>query len=245
MTTYLRQIALMDAGRVLFSMTIYLRQIVILKHIDRYKYLMYSSEHMFELPKLTYSYDALEPYIDAQTMEIHHSKHHAAYIANLNRALEPHPDLQKMAIEDLIKNLNNTPKDIRTAIRNNGGGHYNHSLFWKLITPTARGKVPSKLDKKISADFGTFSTFKEIFTKTALGRFGSGWAWLVVENDKLAVLSTPNQDNPISEGRFPILGLDVWEHAYYLKYQSRRAEYIEAWWNVVDWKQVEAYLLQV
>jgi Fe-Mn family superoxide dismutase len=197
---------------------------------------------MFKLPELNYSYDALEPYIDARTMEIHHTKHHQAYIDNVNKALEGQEKLNELSVEELLKSLNEVPEPIRTAVRNNGGGHYNHSLFWKLMSPNGGGKPEGELARKIDEDLGGFEKFKEDFKKAALGRFGSGWAWLVLDGDKLAVVSTANQDNPISEGKKPLLGIDVWEHAYYLKYQNKRADYIDAFWNVVDWKKVEENL---
>jgi Fe-Mn family superoxide dismutase len=180
----------------------------------------------FELPKLPYAEDALEPYIDAQTMNIHHTKHHQAYITNLNAALEKHPELANKSLEDLLSDLNGVPEDIRTAVRNHGGGTYNHN--------TPSGDLMRALD----AAFGSFDAFKEEFTKAAVGRFGSGWAWLVKKGDGLAVVSTANQDTPLSEGLTPILGVDVWEHAYYLKYQNRRPEYVSNWWNVVNWNEV-------
>jgi Fe-Mn family superoxide dismutase len=192
-----------------------------------------------ELPKLPYSYDALEPYIDALTMEIHYTKHHQTYVNNLNAALEKYPHLQEKNIEDLLKDLNAIPEDIRTAVRNNGGGHLNHSMFWPMMSPKGGGEPTGELASVINSTFGSFTEFKDRFSKTALGHFGSGWAWLCVDKSgKLIVNSTPNQDNPISDGLKPILGLDVWEHAYYLKYQNRRADYIAAWWNVVNWEQI-------
>lgn len=197
---------------------------------------------MFKLPELNYSYEALEPHIDSKTMEIHHTKHHQAYIDNVNKALEGQDKLKDLSVEELLKSLNEVPEEIRTAVRNNGGGHYNHSLFWEIMSPNGGGKPEGKLAKKIDEDLGGFEKFKEEFKKAALGRFGSGWAWLVLDGDKLAVVSTPNQDNPISEGKKPLLGIDVWEHAYYLKYQNKRADYIDAFWNVVDWKKVEETL---
>lgn len=191
------------------------------------------------LPELKYSYDALEPYIDETTMNIHHTKHHAAYVNNLNAALENYADLQEKSLEDLIISLDKIPNEIYWAVRNNGGGHYNHSIFWSILgkghSPGPEGDLRHKLDKA----FGSFEGFKEAFSKAALTRFGSGWAWLVVDKDgELKIVSTLNQDNPISEGLKPILGLDVWEHAYYLKYNNRRADYINAWWNVVNWDAV-------
>jgi Fe-Mn family superoxide dismutase len=192
-----------------------------------------------ELPKLPYSYDALEPHIDARTMEIHYTKHHQTYINNLNAALEKHPDLQSKSVEDLLKNLNAIPEDIRTAVRNNGGGHLNHTMFWPMMSPNGGGEPKGELAGIINSAFGNFANFKNQFSKAAADRFGSGWAWLCVDKGgKLTITSTPNQDNPISDGLKPVLGLDVWEHAYYLKYQNRRADYIAAWWNVVNWDQI-------
>jgi Fe-Mn family superoxide dismutase len=191
----------------------------------------------FELPPLPYAFDALEPYIDAQTMQIHHDKHHAAYVNNLNAALEKHPELSGKRIEDLVRNPSELPEDIRTAVRNNGGGHYNHSIFWQVMSPNGGGEPKGDLARAISSAFGSFATFKETFEKSAATRFGSGWAWLGMQNGKLAVISMPNQDAPLMEGMSPILGIDVWEHAYYLKYQNRRPEYISNWWNVVNWEE--------
>ena len=192
----------------------------------------------FELPKLPYAVDALEPYIDAQTMTIHHDKHHQAYVTNLNAALEKHPELAKKSLEALLKDLNAVPEDIRLAVRNQGGGTWNHSMFWEIMAPKAGGAPKGELAKAIDASFKSFDAFKEEFTKAAIGRFGSGWAWLVKKGSGLAVVSTANQDNPMSEGATPILTIDVWEHAYYLKYQNRRADYVTAWWNVVNWDGV-------
>jgi Fe-Mn family superoxide dismutase len=192
----------------------------------------------FELPSLPYAYDALEPYIDAQTMEIHYTKHHNGYVTKLNAALEKHSNLAGKSLEDLVGNLNSIPEDIRTAVRNNGGGHYNHSIFWRVMSPNGGGEPKGDLAKAISEAFGSFSSFKEKFSSAAATRFGSGWAWLGFKGGKLTVLSMPNQDVPLMEGLTPILGLDVWEHAYYLKYQNRRAEYISNWWNVVNWEEV-------
>jgi Fe-Mn family superoxide dismutase len=192
----------------------------------------------FELPSLPYAYDALEPYIDAQTMEIHYTKHHNGYVTKLNAALEKHSNLAGKSLEDLVGDLNSVPEDIRTAVRNNGGGHYNHSIFWRVMSPNGGGEPKGDLAKVISEAFGSFSAFKEKFSNAAATRFGSGWAWLGFKGGKLTVLSMPNQDVPLMEGLTPILGLDVWEHAYYLKYQNRRAEYISNWWNVVNWEEV-------
>lgn len=189
----------------------------------------------FELPKLTYSYDALEPYFDAQTMEIHHSKHHAAYTNNLNAALES-KGISK-SIEALLTGLDQLPEDIRTVVKNNGGGYYNHDLFWKAISPSGGGEPIGLLAEALKVSFGTFENFKEQFSKAAATRFGSGWAWLSFADGKLEIYSTANQDSPISEGKEVILLLDVWEHAYYLKFQNRRPEYIAAFWNVIDWKE--------
>jgi superoxide dismutase, Fe-Mn family len=197
----------------------------------------------FKLPELGYAYNALEPHIDAQTMEIHHSKHHAAYTNNLNAALEKHPDLQGREAEDLIRNLLSVPEDIRTAVRNNGGGYINHNLFWQIMQPGGSNKPTGKLASEIDSAFGSFDAFKEAVAKAGTTRFGSGWAWLVTDaGGKLQVTSTPNQDSPISDGLTPLLGLDVWEHAYYLKYQNKRPDYITAWWNVVNWDVVGSNL---
>lgn len=192
-----------------------------------------------ELPKLPYDPAALEPHIDAQTMNIHHGKHHQAYVNNLNAALEGHDHLQKKSIEDLVADINSVPEQIRTAVRNNGGGHLNHSMFWQIMGPKAGGEPGGDLGAEIAKTFGSFAKFKEDFAKVGVGRFGSGWAWLIVDKGrKLAITSTPNQDNPFMEGNKPVMGLDVWEHAYYLKYQNRRPDYIAAWWNVVNWGEV-------
>lgn len=194
----------------------------------------------FKLPELNYAYDALEPHIDKKTMEIHHTKHHQAYIDNLNKALEGHEKYQEMSIKELIKSLDDLPEGIKTAVRNNGGGHLNHKMFWKVMSPNGGGNPVGEVAKKIDEDLGGFEKFKEEFKKAALGRFGSGWAWLVLDKDgKFAITSTPNQDNPLSEGKKPLLGIDVWEHAYYLNYQNKRADYIDSWWNLVDWNVVE------
>ncbi|GAB4239917.1 MAG: superoxide dismutase [Deltaproteobacteria bacterium] len=190
------------------------------------------------LPPLPYAFDALEPYIDAKTMEIHHDKHHAAYVTNLNKALEGHPALQDLSIEALLAGIGKVPEAVRTAVRNNGGGHLNHSLFWKVMKKGGGGEPSGELARAIAGAFGNFADFKKTFAQAAMSRFGSGWAWLLIRGGKLVVESTANQDNPVLDGGKAIFGLDVWEHAYYLKYQNRRAEYIEAWWNVVDWAQV-------
>lgn len=192
----------------------------------------------FELPKLPYAVDALEPYIDAQTMTIHHDKHHAAYVTNLNGAVEKHPELASKALEALLGDLNAVPEDVRMVVRNHGGGTWNHSMFWEIMAPKAGGAPKGDLAKAIDAGFGSFDQFKAEFEKAANGRFGSGWAWLVKKGSGLAVVSTANQDNPLSDGARPIMGIDVWEHAYYLKYQNRRAEYVTNWWNVVNWGAV-------
>ena len=187
------------------------------------------------LPSLPYPHDALEPYIDAKTMEIHHGKHHAAYVNNLNKALEGQADLEKLSIDELVASLSKVPEKIRNAVRNNGGGHWNHSLFWTLMKKGGGGEPSGELGEAIKKSFGSFGDFKTQFAAAGMGRFGSGWAWLLVRDGKLTIESTPNQDNPLMDGGKPVLGLDVWEHAYYLKYQNRRNEYIEAWWNVVNW----------
>lgn len=198
---------------------------------------------MFSLPKLPYAYDALEPFIDKATMEIHHDKHHQTYVNNLNVALEKYPELQNKKVEDLLKNIGSIPAEIRQAVINNGGGHANHTLFWELLTPEVASKPEDELATKINEVFGTFEDFKTKFTDAAIKRFGSGWAWLVKSGDTLEVYNTANQESPLSEGKTPILTLDVWEHAYYLKYQNRRADYIEAWWNIVNWAKVKELFL--
>lgn len=191
------------------------------------------------LPELPYAHNALEPHIDAQTMEIHHGKHHQAYVNNLNAALEKAPELQNKSVEELIADLDSVPEEIRTAVRNNGGGHANHALFWQILSPNGGGEPTGEIAEAINKTFGSFDKFKEEFAAAAAGRFGSGWAWLVVNKaGELAVYSTPNQDSPIMQGDTPLLGLDVWEHAYYLKYQNRRPDYIAAFWNVVNWDKV-------
>ena len=193
----------------------------------------------FELPKLAYAYDALEPHIDAKTMEIHHSKHHQAYTNNLNAAIEKHPELADKKVFELLQSLSNIPDDIRGAVQNNGGGYKNHNIFWSTMSPDGGGEPSGALSEAINNAFGDFASFKDAFAKAAMTRFGSGWAWLVKEsNGTVSVMSTANQDNPISNGHSPLLGIDVWEHAYYLNYQNRRADYISAWWNVVNWKEV-------
>ena len=193
----------------------------------------------FELPALPYATNALEPHIDARTMEIHHGKHHNAYVTNLNKALEGHPDLQSKSIEQLLTSLDSIPEAIRGAVRNNGGGHYNHSMFWQIMGPGKGGEPTGDLAAAINTAFGSFAAFKEKFAAAGVGRFGSGWAWLIADKGgAVSITSTPNQDNPISEGKTAILGVDVWEHAYYLNYQNRRPDYIAAWWNVVNWDEV-------
>jgi Fe-Mn family superoxide dismutase len=189
----------------------------------------------FKLPPLPYAFDALEPYIDAKTMEIHHDKHHAGYVKKLNAAVQGHPDLAQKTPEELLRNLDAVPEDIRKTVRNNGGGDYNHTLFWQMMKPKGGGEPKGALGDAIAKKFGSFSGFKEKFSKEAGDVFGSGWAWLVLSDRELAIESTANQDSPISQGKTPLLGIDVWEHAYYLKRQNRRPEYIEAWWNVVNW----------
>ncbi|PYI77826.1 MAG: superoxide dismutase [Verrucomicrobia bacterium] len=193
----------------------------------------------YELPKLPYPYDALEPHIDARTMEIHHTKHHQTYITNVNNALKDQPELAKKSVEDLIRDLNAVPENIRTAVRNNGGGHANHSFFWKIMGSGKGGEPKGKLADDIKSTFGSFDQFKEKFAAAGAGRFGSGWAWLIRnKSGKLEITSTPNQDSPLMDGNSPVVGLDVWEHAYYLNYQNRRPDYIKAWWNVVNWDEV-------
>ncbi|HIA49750.1 MAG TPA: superoxide dismutase [Acidobacteria bacterium] len=191
-----------------------------------------------ELPPLPYAYDALEPHVDEQTMRIHHDKHHAAYIKNLDAALEKHPALQSKSLDELMGDLASVPEDVRTAVRNNGGGHWNHSMFWQVMGPNAGGDPTGKAAEAIRASFGNFESLKDQFAKAAVGRFGSGWVWIVVDGGTLSIVSTPNQDNPLMDGKCAILGLDVWEHAYYLNYQNRRPDYVKAWWNVVNWVEV-------
>ena len=193
----------------------------------------------FTLPALPYDFSALEPHIDAKTMEIHHGKHHQTYVNNLNAAIEKAPELASKSIEDLMRNVNTLPEAVRTPIRNNGGGHWNHSMFWQIMAPKAGGEPGGNLGAAIKTAFGDFAKFREQFSAAGVGRFGSGWAWLINSGGKLSIASTPNQDNPLMEGQKAIMGLDVWEHAYYLKYQNRRPDYISAWWNVVNWKEVE------
>jgi Fe-Mn family superoxide dismutase len=192
----------------------------------------------YQLPPLPYPFDALEPTIDARTMEIHHDKHHGAYVNNLNAAISGHSDLESLSVEDLLAKINSVPEDIRTAVRNNGGGHANHSMFWQIMKKGGGGAPSGELADAINSTFGSFDAFKDAFAKAAAGRFGSGWAWLVSNNGKLEVISTANQDSPYMEGKTPLMGIDVWEHAYYLNYQNRRPDYISAWWNVVNWDAV-------
>ncbi|EKY7873895.1 superoxide dismutase [Enterococcus faecium] len=192
----------------------------------------------YTLPDLPYAYDALEPYIDEETMHLHHDKHHNTYVTNLNSAIEKYPELGEKTIEELLSDMDAIPTDIKTAVRNNGGGHANHSFFWEIMAPNAGGEPTGEIKEAINEAFGDFSSFKEEFKKAAAGRFGSGWAWLVMENGKLAITSTANQDSPLMEGKTPILGLDVWEHAYYLKYKNARPDYIAAFWNVINWDEV-------
>jgi superoxide dismutase, Fe-Mn family len=194
----------------------------------------------YELPPLPYPNDALEPNIDARTMEIHHDKHHNTYVTNLNNALKDHPDLAAMSIEDLMRNLDKVPEAARTAVRNNGGGHANHTLFWEIMGPNGGGEPSGELAEAINSAFGSFAEFKDKLKAAGVGRFGSGWAWLVSDGGTLSITSTPNQDTPLMEGKTPILGVDVWEHAYYLKYQNLRPNYIDAWFNAVDWSKVAA-----
>jgi Fe-Mn family superoxide dismutase len=192
----------------------------------------------FTLPPLRYKYDALEPHIDARTMEIHHTKHHQTYVNNLNAAIEKAQELDGRSLDDLMRGVGTLPESVRTAIRNNGGGHWNHTMFWELMAPNKGGEPAGKLADAIKSAFGEFAKFKEQFAAAGTGRFGSGWAWLIKDGGKLSITSTPNQDNPLMEGKTAILGLDVWEHAYYLKYQNKRPDYIAAWWNVVNWDAV-------
>jgi len=197
-----------------------------------------ATQTAYVLPPLPYPFDALEPFIDAKTMEIHHDKHHAAYVANLNKALEGQPDLIKLPVDQLIAHLDRVPENIRTAVRNNGGGHSNHSMFWKIMKKGGGGEPKGALADAIKSAFGSFADFKSKLSAAAMGRFGSGWAWLQLQNGKLTIESTPNQDSPIMSGNKPVMGIDIWEHAYYLKYQNRRAEYVEAWWNTLNWDDI-------
>jgi len=194
------------------------------------------------LPPLPYPSDALEPHIDKQTMEIHHGKHHNAYVTNLNAALDKHPELQSKSLDDLLKGLSSVPEDIRTAVRNNGGGHWNHSMFWQIMGPKAGGAPTGAIAEAITSSFGSFDKFKEEVKKAGVGRFGSGWAWVISSGNKLTVESSANQDSPVMDGKKVVFGVDVWEHAYYLKYQNRRPDYIDAWWNVVNWAEINKRL---
>jgi len=194
------------------------------------------------LPPLPYPSDALEPHIDKQTMEIHHGKHHNAYVTNLNAALDKHPELQSKSLDDLLKGLSSVPEDIRTAVRNNGGGHWNHSMFWQIMGPKAGGQPTGAIAEAITSSFGSFDKFKEEVKKAGVGRFGSGWAWVISSGNKLTVESSANQDSPVMDGKKVVFGVDVWEHAYYLKYQNRRPDYIDAWWNVVNWAEINKRL---
>ena len=196
----------------------------------------------YSLPPLPYPSDALEPHIDKQTMEIHHGKHHAAYVNNLNAAVEKHPELQSKSVEELLRGINSVPEDIRTAVRNNGGGHANHSMFWQIMGPKAGGAPTGAIADAIKSSFGSFDVMKDQFNKAGMGRFGSGWAWLIDNGGKLAIESSANQDSPLMEGKKIVMGVDVWEHAYYLKYQNRRNDYLAAWWNVVNWNEVNKRL---
>ncbi|AYW50600.1 superoxide dismutase [Tetragenococcus halophilus] len=191
----------------------------------------------YTLPDLPYAYDALEPYFDEETMHLHHDKHHNTYVNNLNAAIEKHPELGEKSVEDLVADLKNVPEDIYTAVRNNGGGHANHAFFWKILSPDGGGEPTGALGNAIDKEFGSFDSFKDEFKTAATGRFGSGWAWLVLDNGKLKITSTPNQDSPLTDGQTPVLGLDVWEHAYYLKYKNVRPDYIAAFWHIVNWDQ--------
>jgi Fe-Mn family superoxide dismutase len=202
------------------------------KHIEEEFFMTYT------LPDLPYAFDALEPYIDEETMHLHHDKHHNTYVTNLNAAIEKHPELGEKTVEDLVADMDAIPTDIKTAVRNNGGGHANHSFFWKIMAPNAGGEPTGAIKEAIEETFGSFADFKEEFKTAATGRFGSGWAWLVIKDGKLAITSTANQDSPLMDGQTPVLGLDVWEHAYYLKYKNVRPDYINAFWNVVNWDEV-------
>ena len=196
----------------------------------------------FELPALPYPFNALEPHIDAQTMEIHHDRHHATYVNNLNGAVEKHPELGEKSVEQLVADLNSVPEDVRTVVRNNGGGHLNHSIFWTIMGPGGGGEPSGRVAEAINSAFGDFATFKDTLSKAAIGQFGSGWGWAFMSGGKLQVKGFPNQDNPVMEGGVPILGVDVWEHAYYLKYQNKRPDYVAAWWNTINWRAVEERL---
>lgn len=195
----------------------------------------------YTLPELPYAYDALEPYIDEETMHLHHDKHHNTYVTNLNAAIEKHPELGEKTVEELLADFDSVPEDIKTAVRNNGGGHANHSFFWEILAPNAGGEPTGAIKEEIEETFGSFADFKEEFKTAATGRFGSGWAWLVIKDGKLAITSTANQDSPLMEGQTPVLGLDVWEHAYYLKYKNVRPDYINAFWNLINWDKVNEF----
>jgi Fe-Mn family superoxide dismutase len=192
----------------------------------------------FELPPLPYDFSALEPHIDARTMEIHHDRHHGTYVNNLNGAIQKHPELEGKSVEDLLSDLSSVPDDIRTVVRNNGGGHYNHSIFWQIMSPDGGGEPSGEVAEAISEAFGDFASFKDTLSKAAIGQFGSGWGWLYLSGGRLAIKGFPNQDNPIMDGGVPIMGVDVWEHAYYLKYQNKRPDYVAAWWNTVNWSAI-------
>ncbi len=198
----------------------------------------------YTLPDLPYAYDALEPYIDEETMHLHHDKHHNTYVTNLNAAIEKHPELGEKSVEELLADFDSVPEDIKTAVRNNGGGHANHSFFWEILAPNAGGEPTGAIKEAIEETFGSFADFKEEFKTAATGRFGSGWAWLVIKDGKLAITSTANQDSPLMDGQTPVLGLDVWEHAYYLKYKNVRPDYINAFWSVVNWDKVNDFLCE-
>ncbi|NEU74661.1 superoxide dismutase [Hassallia byssoidea VB512170] len=193
---------------------------------------------VYSVPPLPYAYDALEPHIDQATMQFHHDKHHAAYVKNLNAALDKHPELKSKTVEEMLRNLNSVPADIRKMVRNNGGGHVNHSMFWQIMKPLGGGEATGAIASAINQSFGSFAAFKKQFNEAGASRFGSGWVWLVRNNGKLEITTTANQDSPLSEGKYPIMGNDVWEHAYYLKYQNRRADYLDAWWNVLNWDEI-------
>ncbi|MDT2678994.1 superoxide dismutase [Enterococcus gallinarum] len=199
----------------------------------------------YTLPDLPYAYDALEPYIDEETMHLHHDKHHNTYVTNLNAAIEKHPELGEKSVEELLADFDSVPEDIKTAVRNNGGGHANHSFFWEILAPNAGGEPTGAIKEAIEETFGSFADFKEEFKTAATGRFGSGWAWLVIKDGKLAITSTANQDSPLMDGQTPVLGLDVWEHAYYLKYKNVRPDYINAFWSVVNWDKVNDFYAKV
>jgi Fe-Mn family superoxide dismutase len=196
------------------------------------------TQGVYSVPPLPYAYDALEPHIDQATMQFHHDKHHATYVKNLNAALDKHPELKSKTVEEMLRNLNSVPTDIRKMVRNNGGGHVNHSMFWQIMKPLGGGEPTGAIAAAINQSFGSFAAFKKQFNEAGAGRFGSGWVWLVRNNGKLEITTTANQDSPLSQGKYPIMGNDVWEHAYYLKYQNRRADYLDAWWNVLNWDEI-------